>query len=95
MVVEKILKIFIKNVRKVIEENSFTSKLLKNLNFSELKHLNEKIYYPDMEEDFWKIHEKCRRYTMTTIVRQYALYKATSIFSMDSSVNLYVTVYMP
>ena len=32
--------------------------------------------YPDIEEDFWRLHERCAEYTMTPVEAMYATYRA-------------------
>ena len=39
----------------------------------------------DMDEDFFKIYEKCKEFTMTPISRMYALYKATR-YILDNNI---------
>ena len=33
--------------------------------------------YPDIEPEFWALHERCAEYTMTPVEAMYATYRAT------------------
>ena len=37
----------------------------------------DQAFRPDMEEEFKEIHKKCKKYTITSVQKMYALYRAT------------------
>src|SRR2546423_1644363 len=51
---------------------------LNKLFTKDISEIDQAKAYPDIEESFWKIHELSKPYTMTSVERLYALYKAVS-----------------